>query len=69
MHEITVKAHVVVPRVPNFVKLVGAGEDTKLDIADIPDGSLRALGAAWTDALLANAIERRASRVAIAEGR
>lgn len=66
--KITVKAEIEIPRLPNYVKLAGFGDDTKLDVADISDESLASLGEAWTAALLVHARERRALRARSGEG-
>lgn len=55
---ITVQAEVRVPQPPNFLRY----EDETIDVADISDDSLRALGTAWTDQLLENAAARRRAR-------
>lgn len=70
---LTVKAPVKVPRPPNFLSLdIKLGKEggashlqelPQIDVADVDDAGLRALGAAWTEELLQNAENRRNARV------
>lgn len=70
---LTVKAPVRTPRPPNFLTLdIKLGRETgathtqelpQIDVADVADDGLRALGAAWTEELIQNAENRRKARV------
>lgn len=51
-HLSTVRAIVELPRLPNFIRL---HEGAMLPIDAFSEEELRALGAAWTDALVAKA--------------
>lgn len=51
---VQVRAEVVVPRVPSFLRIVDGG-DAFIDIADVPTEKLRELGRVWTDELIAHA--------------
>lgn len=59
MRTITVKAVVKVPSVPNFLRIDGGSESDAIDVADVTDDELRAIGRLWIDELLANAAKRR----------
>ncbi len=58
---VRVQAEVKLPLLPNFLRL-STNADGMIDVADVEDAALRALGAAWTEALLAHAAKRRAQR-------
>lgn len=58
MKTIIVKAEVLLPKIPNFLRYGGG----TLDVADIDDKALLELAQVWTDALLENAKSRRAAR-------
>lgn len=60
-HILTVKAEVMVPRVPNFL-LFACNDEEKISIADVTDAALSGLGAEWTKRLIERAHEIRASR-------
>lgn len=53
---ITVSARVEIPRVPNFLLLT---DGQKLPVSALDDEGLRAIGAAWTEDLIARAAEQR----------
>lgn len=53
----TVTVPIEVPRVPNFVRLMGGGT---VGVEHLTEDQLRELGAAWTEALVKNAALRRA---------
>lgn len=52
---ITVKAMVLLPNLPNFLRYEGG----TIPIADLADEELRALGATWTEELVKLAQSRR----------
>ncbi len=56
VHTLTVKMDVTVPMLPNFV-FTSAG---KVGVEMLTDEALKQLGAAWTEALIRHAQERRA---------
>ena len=53
---ITTAATVEVPRVPNYLII---NSERKISIADVHDDELRYIGQAWTEALIARAVELR----------
>lgn len=55
---VTVTAAVEIPAVPTHLKYEGG----KMDIADVGTEQLRAIGKAWTDALVETALQRRQAR-------
>lgn len=48
---------VQLPMVPNFIRLDGF--DSSMSVGSFTDEALRKIGAAWTEALIAHAAERR----------
>lgn len=50
------------PQLPNFVRLEIHSTDCVVDVADIGDDDLKAIGAQWTDALIELAAKRRINR-------
>ena len=60
MTELTVRASVNVPRVPNFLII---DEHHKLSIGDVPDEDLRRIGEVWTEKLIERAVEVRLDRL------
>lgn len=57
--QITVKAAICVPRVPNFLIME---DGQKLPLSAVDEEGLRAIGAAWTIDLIARAKEQRAGK-------
>lgn len=55
---VTVKAMVLLPSVPNFIRYDGG----TIPIADFSDEDLREIGAAWIEELIALAQKRRKER-------
>jgi hypothetical protein len=58
--EIRVTFPAALPSLPNFLRSTRDG--VVLDIADASDESLREIGAAWTEELVAHAQRRRGAR-------
>lgn len=56
--QITVKAIIALPTMPNFFRIDGGGT---IDVADVSDDGLREIGAVWTEALVEHANDRRAA--------
>lgn len=48
------------PTIPSFISIVNV--QGSVDIADLPDDTLKALGKTWTEELIKKAKERRASK-------
>lgn len=46
------------PVLPNYLTLAGKWSETRLDVGELDEATLRALGAAWTEALVAHAKRR-----------
>lgn len=59
---VKVKAFVSTPTLPNYLSIV-SGHDGLIDIADIDNKTLRAIGQQWTNALLKHAEDRRNRRI------
>lgn len=69
MADLGYKTRIRLPQLPNYVHVEGSfvrgeglAELPKVDIADLPDDTLRAIAAEWRDALIALAVERRQNR-------
>ena len=52
-----VKADIVLPIIPNFIRLTGGGQS--MCISDFTDEGLRELGKQWTEQLIVKAQEKR----------
>lgn len=52
-----VKADVILPSLPNFIRLTGGGQS--MCISDLTDEGLRELGKQWTEELVKKAQKRR----------
>jgi hypothetical protein len=59
MSQPTVAVKIKAPRVPSYVFLEGLDGNAKIGIEHLTEEQLRAVGTAWTDALIAHAIHRR----------
>ena len=59
-HKINLSLAVRVPMVPNFIRSIR--NDESVDICELTDSQLKAIGALWTQALLASAAFRRSKR-------
>lgn len=63
-----VKVQFSLPVLPNYLRLVRpvdsgwSWSSTGIDVADVSDEELRAIGKEWTEALIAHARRRRANR-------
>ena len=66
MVKVKTEAEIHLPAMPNFLSYGDASETGKhrrIDVADIDDSGLNAIGEEWTAALLAHAKRRRAARL------
>lgn len=52
-----------IPNLPNFLKVLNT-DGGCVDVADVPEEALRALGEEWTESLVLHAAERREDRKA-----
>ena len=56
---LTFEMQLEVPRVPNFIMRPGGPEAGKVALSELSEESLRYIGNAWTDELVARAAEQR----------
>jgi len=65
---VEVKAMARIPRLPNFI-FYPTLNNAKIDVADMDDADLSAIGEAWKAALVAHAQERRKTQGAAKKAR
>jgi len=57
------KLDVVVPSVPNYLKILSTNDELSVPISEISEKDLRALGKEWTEALVRKAKKTRNQQI------